>query len=433
MIQPPLKNKPADGLLSQWLPIAIQYVGSSSSMAFKMSLELITFTLLARYLGDEQFGKLMTITAATQIAVGLCGLGSDEPMTRRLVRDASLYPMLLGHSLVLIAASGLVLALISILGLYFFVPMAIPAPRHLMIMAIFAFSNIALFRWISLTESIFIGRREYMRANGVVVAFSAARMLTALTATLIFRVDSLQTWALWHGAIYIVGALGCAISLRPFGGPRWCLLLDELKRGIHIIIPNFLNGLRQNLDIIVLSLVTSPSIVGNYGVASRVVQASLVAGRSLNRIMYPRLVVAGEHGCASVFRLASHFVVAAAGLGALTSVGLFLIAPYGAVFFGKGFVLVSTYLKVLCWLAFLSAIHDVAFDSLGAIEKHGLRAAISNTISVVGAGLVVPLTYFYGVNGAFVSLFLSQMLATSGLWIVLLYLTRRELRFGLTN
>ncbi len=408
----------------RWLHVAIQYLGSSGSMGFVLVSQLITFVILARHLGNTQFGQLMAITAATQIAMSLCGLGGDEPMIRRLVRDPSLYPVLLGHNLILIAISGLVLAVIATTIIYFIIPIALPTREYVTLIAIFALSNIILFRVVSLTESIFIGRGEYMRANAVVVSFATARLLTAIAATLVFKVDSLHIWAFWHGAVHIIGAFGCAIVLGRFSGPRWTVLRDELKRGAHIIIPTFLNTLRQNIDPLVLSLVMTAAVVGNYSAASRIVQASLYSVWSFNRIMYPRLVVAGEQGRAPTFALASRFVLIAGGLGALTSVGLFVLAPYLADFFGKGFLHAATYLRILCWLAFLAAIQSTAYDALGALEKHPLRATILNTSSIIGAALVMALTYLYGINGIFIALYLSQLLVVSGLWTALVYVTR---------
>ena len=392
-------------------------------MAFVLVSQLITFVFLARHLGDAQFGQLMAITAATQIAMSLCGLGGDEPIIRRLVRDPSLYPALLGHNLILITISGLVLILITTAVVYFSISVALPIRDFLTIIAIFALSNIVLYRVVSLTESIFIGRREYMRANAIVVCFAAARLLTAIVATAVFKVDSLYTWAFWHGAVHIIGALGCAIVLSQFSGPKWTVLRDELNRGTHIIIPTFLNTLRQNIDPLVLSFAVTAAVVGNYSAASRIVQASLYSVWSFNRIMYPRLVTAGEQGGASTFAVARRFVLIAGGLGALTSLGLFVIAPYVADFFGEGFGHAATYLRILCWLAFLSAIQSTAYDALGALERHPLRATILNVSSIIGAALVVALTYLYGINGIFIALYLSQLLVVCGLWTALVYVT----------
>src|SRR4051794_5155734 len=116
--------------------LILQYVGSAGSQVIVLGAQLITFALLARHLGEAQFGKLMTVTATTQIAVSLCGVGSEEPIIRRLVRDRSCYPSLLGHSLILITSSGLVLGTVSVAVLY----ASMPTPMFTALV-IFAVSN----------------------------------------------------------------------------------------------------------------------------------------------------------------------------------------------------------------------------------------------------------------------------------------------------
>ena len=411
-------------------PIILAYLGSTGSLALNLGSQLLTFVLLARSFGEVQFGHLMAITAATQIAMSLCGLGAEEPMIRRLVRDAALYPILLGHNLILIASTGIGLTLICAAALYFTVSLPIPFHEYLIIISIFCLSNIVLFQIITLTEIIFLARHEYMRASGVSATFAIARALTALLATWAFKVDSLQSWAFWHGGVHVLGALGCVMVLQPLGAPRWRILRDEIPRGIHIIISNFLDTLRQNVDTLVLNSMTTPAIVGNYGAASRIVQASLMSVWAFTKITYPRLVMAGAQGHAPTFKLATNLVVITAILGGLNSVGLFLLSPYIAILFGKGFIHMSDYLKILSWLVLLSAIQSVARDSLGAVEKHGLRALILNTGSVLGAALVVGLTYVYGVNGTFVAVYISQLISLAALWLALFFLTRRELASG---
>ena len=73
--------------ISDFLPSAILYVKSTASLLAGVGAQLIGFIILARYLSAGQFGQLMTITATTAIAAGICGLGSDEMMVSRCIRE----------------------------------------------------------------------------------------------------------------------------------------------------------------------------------------------------------------------------------------------------------------------------------------------------------------------------------------------------------
>src|ERR1019366_3102326 len=96
----------------QKLPMALTYFGSTASLVVSSGAQLLTFAILARHLGVEQFGLLMTITAATSLGVQLCGLGASETLVRRVANDPAIYRAALGHNLILIGASGSVLILI---------------------------------------------------------------------------------------------------------------------------------------------------------------------------------------------------------------------------------------------------------------------------------------------------------------------------------
>jgi O-antigen/teichoic acid export membrane protein len=420
------KSSSSDPLLSQAGPMIIQYISSSGTMMLGLGAQLATFVLLARYLGTELFGTLMVITAMTQIAMSLCGVGAEEAMVRRLARDPTLYSKLLGHNLLLIFFSGMVLTPVCVAGLYYVVPLAHLTDGKLIVITIFALSNVVLYRCISLTESIFIGRRWYSHANGVVVVFSVVRGLAAVVATVIFGVDQLEHWAVWYGAIHVAGVIGCIAILRQFGPPQWILLREELSRGVHVVVPIFLNNMRQNVEPLILNAVVSPGIVGTYSAASRITQTGLVTVWPFNRILYPMLAIAGGKNFHASFKLAIRMLFVTAGLGVATSVALFFLAPYVMLFFGKGYSDSAVYLQILCWLIPLYAIHSVAYDVLGATEHHGIRALIFNSASFIAVGLVLILTYLFQITGTFIALYVGQSLILIGLWAVMFYLNWRS-------
>jgi O-antigen/teichoic acid export membrane protein len=201
------------------------------------------------------------------------------------------------------------------------------------------------------------------------------------------------------------------------------MIPDEVKRGIHVAIPFFLGNLRGNVDILVLSFAVSPSTVGNYGAASRIVQASQVTLWAFNRIMYPKLVAGAADGHRTLLELAYQQAFVMTALGGVTSVGLYIISPYAAAAFGPGFVDMADYLKILCWIVLLVGIQSVAFDALAALERHALRASIANICSVVGVGLVAGLTFSFGMTGTFVAIFATLTVSLASMWIALLQVT----------
>ena len=409
----------------------IQYVLSTGTLVVGLGSQLIAFIVLARYLGTSQLGQWMTILAATSLAGQICGIGAGESMIRRVSRKSSIYPILLGHGLILSFASGIPLIALSVVGLTFFVSITNVVIEDIAILLIFAFSNIMLYQWISLTEAIFLAKRQLMRANLVNMGFAVWRSLVTIVACLAFGMHQLEAWALCYGLIHLVGALACVAAVWRFGPPEWRILRSEIRLGIHNTTPAFLDTLRQNVDLLALNGVEASAAIGRYSAASRIVLTSLVTVNSFYRMLYPHLSLAGKAGTSTTFRLALKYVVYAVLLAAITSTALFVAAPYLTLLFGKEFGDMVFYLRILCWIPILVAIKNAAYDALGAAEQHAVRAAVYNTGVVASAVLIVAMTRLYGLDGIFAALFISHGLVALSLWVTLFLLSHREQRLEL--
>ncbi|MCE3544051.1 oligosaccharide flippase family protein, partial [Escherichia coli] len=87
--------------LPRLLPMIMSYAASSGSLLIANAAQLVTFAILARSFGAVEFGVFVSVTAVTSIAVHLCGLGASECLVRRVARDHAMYPVMMGHNLIL--------------------------------------------------------------------------------------------------------------------------------------------------------------------------------------------------------------------------------------------------------------------------------------------------------------------------------------------
>jgi O-antigen/teichoic acid export membrane protein len=398
------------------LPRLRLYVTSTGALALGLGAQFIAFVVLARHLGTDQFGKLQTISAVTDLAAAVCGFGAGDTMIRRVVRDQSLYPTVLGHSLILILSTGTALTVLATAGLAVFINSADPL-QHLGAIAILAFSNIVLFKWIGLTEQTFLARRNFLAANIVNTGFALFRSIVAIAACLLFKVDNVWNWALWYGALHLFGSTACVLAVRRYGAPQWTLISDEVRRGLYLITPFFFNVLRQNVDLLAIGMISTPATVGRYGAASRIVTMSLVTVHSFNRLVYPKLALMGHQGTSATFRLAVRYVVPAAFLAFTTSACIFILAPYAPILFGAEYGEMVVYLRLLCWIPVLVAIQNAIYDALGAADRHGLRAAVYNSGCVAGSILIICLTMFFGLSGTITGIYIAQGSIAAALWL----------------
>ena len=412
------------------LPAMFLYAGTSATMLLGVLAQFLAYAVLARYLGVVQFGQLVTITAATNMAAHVCGLGANDTAVRQIARDPNSYPVVLGHNLILTFGSALVLVPVMAVGLALYVPLTASFAFNASIMLLFVISNVVLFRLITFAEQTFVARQHFKRANGLNLTFAVSRALVAAIACIGFGVDDVATWSVWN----IAGQTGlliiCVIALWPYGPPTWRLLRHEIPIGIHFTTPRFFWALRQNADLFVLNLVAPPAAVGAYAVARRLVETALVTISALNRIVYPKLAIAGRNGAAAALGVMMKYLGPAIALGVLTSLGMFILAPWLPLLFGEDFQPSVGYLQILCWVMILYTLESVASDTLVAADRHGLRATVYNSGALVAAALIGGATYVFAVPGAMVAIYAASLGLAIALWTTLIWLSRQDARNG---
>ncbi len=407
-------------------PLATLYFSSTAWLTAGTAAQLVTFIILARALGVEQFGQLMAITAATHLGTHLCGVGAGEGMVRRVSRDRDAYPAMLGHNIILTLGSAAILIAIITAGIAWLIPLDGDALDSLVIVAAFVVSNVLFFRWILFAEQIFIAHWKIGYANTVNVGFAMAKAATAALACLALGVDTLADWAIWWTGVHALGASLCVAAIVPFGRPKWGILRDELRLGVHFSTPWFFLTLRNNIDLLVLSAIASPAVVGAYSVVKRVVETSLVTSNSLSRLLYPKLSRAGKEGCEATLRITNHYLLPIIAVAAATSLALYIVAPFVPVLVGEDYAEAVPGIQILCWSIIIFSIKTAAFDALGAADQHGTRATVYNSGSLLAAGMIGVSAYFFLVPGAFAAIYASQIAIGIALWSTLISLSRRH-------
>ena len=408
------------------LPAIRLYISSTSMLTVGIAAQAIGFVVLARWLGSGQFGHLSMITAASNLGAAWCGLGTGEAMRRRAGRDASLYPVLLGHSLILLFVSGVVLTIVMSVAITLSLRIVDDPIENFVIIVLLVSSNMVLFTWIGFTEQVLLAHSDFTRANLLNSGFGITRAVTAFIACLGFGVDSLNVWALWNCAAFAVVSIACAGLIWPYGAPRWRVMWDEIPLGVTLSISGSIAALRQNVDLLALSTMAPPQVVGAYGVARRVLGMAVVTGASLDRLVYAQLAIAGKEGPSATLRLARRYVLYAIGLTGATSLAIFVLAPLLPWLFGKDFDGAIWILRVLCWTLILTAVQFVAFDAINAADRHGIRLVVGAVIGIAGAALIVGFSFAFGINGTFVAVYLTELSMAAALWMTLKVLSDRQ-------
>jgi O-antigen/teichoic acid export membrane protein len=314
-----------------------------------------------------------------------------------------------------------------IAGMMPFVPVGTPLER-LAILGLLVPTNVIMPGYLSLIENVFLARHDFKRANLINSGAGVVRALVAAVACLGFGLGSLSTWAIWWAGCHVALCVAGFLAIRHFGRPRWRVLREEIWLGWHLAWSSFLIMLRHNIDILVLSAVTSPEFVAVYGAGRRLIGAALVVPGAFDRVIYGKLAVAGRSGAAASLKLARKYLVYSVGISALTSIGLFAVAPFAPLAFGTAYHEATGVVQVLAWTVIPTAVQFLAFDALNAADRHKVSAAVSGVANVAGAAMVVVLGSAFGPVGIYVALYSSDIARGTGLWLALQRLARADLR-----
>ena len=399
-----------------------RYVWSTLSMTGGLIGHTVGLVLLAKALGPAQFGIFTIITTASNFGLVWCGLGSGEAMRRLIARDRAAYPRAAGHALTLLAATGVLasLAVVAVMTRY--------VPVNAVSIGLLVVSNILLFAWSGFSEQILLAHGNVTGANIINMGSGFARAGMVAVACLGFGVADIQTYAYWHFGYYAVLSLYCVGAVARYGRPQLCLLRDELLRGATISFAGLFIMLRQNADVLALSAVASPTVVGIYAVARRIVGTASVVSASLDRLVYSSFARAGRNGPAATLALARHYMVYATALCLAASLALYVMAPLVPMIFSRSYADSVPLVRLLSWTILLTSLQFLASDALNACDRHEARLAAEVTGGLIGVAALAALTYAFGLDGIVASIYVAGLTVAATLWGTLVILARRSQR-----
>lgn len=409
-------------------PLLIAYSMSGGSLVVSSAAQLLTFAILAKTLGANEFSLFVGIMAVSSIAIHLCGLGGAESLVRRVARDLQIYPALLGHNIILIIASGSVLVIGGSVALNFFFTLADSVGTNLAIIAVMMVTNVVLTRFILLTEQIFIAHSDFISANKVVVGYAMTRTAAAALGCLVFGVSSVAEWAAWQFVAHVVVLLACIRAIRPLGKPEFRIVREEVPLGLYFSVPFILRAVRQNADLLVLSLMTSAEIVASYGIARRMLESSYLAVEAVHRLVYPGSARAAKSGLHNAIQRVRKILLAVSSISVAAAVTVFVCAPILPYLFGAEYVSLVTFVRYLCWLVVPIALWSIPMEAVGASGHQSARALVMGVGSVAGAAIAACATWYAPPTGTFVSFYFIEIAMVIAAWSMFFRLVRNDRR-----
>jgi len=404
-----------------FVPMLISYMGSGGALLASSAAQLLTFAILARYLGVEQFGLYAVITAITNVGVQLCGLGAQESLVRRVAQDRAMFPAMLGHAYILSAASGLALVALGMIILPLAAPVSADLVTTLTASAVILVTNIILLKIISLSTQSFIAHSRFATANTIEIALAVTRTIAAVLGCMAFGVSTVADWAWWHFGAHLVVAILALWALRAYGRPRLTIVRDEIRIGFLFSTQFLFKAIRGNADLLVLGAVASSEILGSYSVARRILESSYLSVEALNRLIYPGSAARAVGGVHHAYERTRKVAIASAVIATGSAVAIFILSPFLPILFGEEYTSLPWLTQAICWIVIPMGIYSTALEALGAAGLQGARATIWNTGNMLGAAIVGAATWLAGITGTLASYYLVEIAIAVAAWWVLLH------------
>ncbi len=411
---------------SRLISFAQRYVSSTVALGIGLLAHTLGLILVARALGPAQFGTLTLITTISTLGLAVSGLGGSEVLRRTVARDPAIYPRALGHALVTLLPISLGLSVLLSLGLALWLPVTSSYGSSFVVTFLLVGSNIVLFAWLGLAEQILLSFDATGAANIVNVVSGLARALAAIIACLVFHVTSVVEWAVWHFGFYVAASAAAFIPIWKYGRPTLGLLPGELGKGATLSVTNLLMILRQNADVLALSLVATPAMIGVYSVARRVIGTASVLSASFDRVVYSSLARAGASGLSAVTKLASRYALYSGALCFASVVATFALAPLLPLVFGHSYADAVPLLQAMSGLLLLTGLHYLAFDALNAADQHRPRLIAEVGASVIGLALLAGAAASGSITSIILATYAAAAIVVVALWGTLFHLKSKS-------
>ena len=198
--------------------------------------------------------------------------------------------------------------------------------------------------------------------------------------------------------------------------PTRTQILHELKNGWHIMTSTLAVSSYIYINVIVLRLFYSDTVVGYYSVAEKIISATRQILAVYFQAIYPqvcRLVLAGRREMFAFFR---NYYLPFLGMVLAGSCILFLFPrPIISIFLTEHQDLSASYLRIMSFAPFIICLNIPAYQLLIALdEKRALFAVfISGTIINLIMNLCIVRTY--GPVGSSFIILATECLVTAGL------------------
>ncbi|MFA6511827.1 MAG: flippase [Patescibacteria group bacterium] len=392
----------------------VQTIGKAISTL----LGLITFALLARYLGQEGYGHYYTVLSYLGFFSVLADFGLYIIVARELGRKEKPEGEILGNLLALrLVLAFIILSIGIVLSLFF------PYPGVVKISILVGAANFLFIAVIQLLVGLF---QAHLNTFWVVFGEIIGRLVVIGLVLLIISNAGALPWII---AAVVLGSFSnfviMLLATRRF--VRLSLKFDMvywryiLRETFPIAVSVILNLIYFRLDTILLSIFQPASEVGLYGAAYKILEILVTFPNMFIGLILPVLSYWALHDTDRFRRIFQRaFDLLIAGGLPLVIGGLWLAEPIIVLISGQEFAAAAPVFQLLLFAVFSLFLGSLSGHAIVAIGKQRVMVWVYLCIAVLGIGvylLLIPIFSFYG--AAFGTILTETLSMSVGYFIIL--------------
>ncbi|MDN4495099.1 flippase [Ureibacillus aquaedulcis] len=376
---------------------------------FRMGLTLIVTTLMARYLGTENFGILNYSLAYIMIFTAVSKLGIDSIIVNEIINNKEESGKVIGTTIYL----RLVSSFISILLIFLLVKLL--NPNYAAVQLITLIQSISLV--LVIFDTIGFWFQSKLQSKYVVIAKSSAFAIVVLWRLALIYFEK----SIYYFAVATV-IEGFAISLFmiayyiKFKGPKIRFSFEKAKHLISGSFYYFIAGLLivvyTQLDKIMLGKMAGSTTVGIYSAAFAISSLWVFIPTALIDSARPLIMTSKNENEASYIRKYKQLYCSIIwmGLGAALVITL-LSKPIILLIYGKQFIESVSVLIILIWSRIFSLMGTIRAIWL-TIENFGKYQVFFVGIgAVINIVLNISLIPHYGAIGAAIATLIAEVIS----------------------
>lgn len=361
---------------------------------------LLTFTLVVRSFGQEEYGAYLGAFGIVAPLTGLAWNGVALTALQRVIRE--------GESPSLVASQCFTIML----------PVAAFSITAVLLLGSLLVPTLSVFDFVGLAGAELVGSAivgvTAAIAQGVKSFGAAARvrlaavMLKAVTVVALYLTDTLTIRGIGFGLMGVMACLSLyllTVYLPSLGvKPRLMRLSKPFVRDVGSFgLPILVSSIQSDGDKTALNAYGMPAVAGAYGAAFRVVQFAMMPINAFDNAVFQRFLSHDPLAKDQHLRRAKFSAGFTTGLGIVIAGVLYFMAPLLPILAGDQFEESTTMVRWLLLLMPMYAVSTAPMNGLLGLGKLQLRAIIFGIAAFVSIAcyviLVPSLTWVGGLIG----------------------------------